>query len=191
MKGRYFMKHTLSASLNNTMLRPISEVDLESLRSWRNDVQLTEFLTRIDYISFEKQQKWYENDTTNPNCYTFAIDETQTLKRLVGSVALYSFQDTSAEFGRFLIGDENARGKGIGYIGTVLCLYLGFTKLGLQTIRANVHEENIAALKAYQKGGFVISGKHSYINGGHEIEIAVTRKHFFESHNFLTEIKNC
>jgi len=183
------MKHTLSASLNNTMLRPIFEDDLESLRLWRNDTQLTKFLTKLDYVSSEKQRKWFENENANPNCYTFAIDESQTLKRLVGSVALYNFQDTSAEFGRFLIGDMDARGKGIGYLGTVLCLYLGFTKLGLLTISANVHEENVAALKAYLKGGFVICNKHPFVNGGYELEIIAKRKYFFEFHNFLSEIK--
>lgn len=183
------MKHTLSASYGNVALRPINESDLESLRSWRNDAQLTKFMSTIDYITPDKQREWYESDNTNQDCYTFAIDETQSLKRLVGSVALYNLSDTSAEFGRFLIGDNDARGKGIGYLGTVLCLYLGYVTMGFQTINANVHEDNVAAVKAYLKSGFVISNKRPRTNVGYELEIVAEREQFFKLHSFLSKIQ--
>lgn len=183
------MKHTLSASYSNVMLRPVCKSDLESLRLWRNDVENCEFLSKIVCITPEKQQEWYESDNANQYCYTFAVDETQVLKKLVGSVALYNLSETSAEFGRFLIGDMEARGKGIGYLGSLLCLYLGFATMGLETINAKVHEDNIAAVKAYLKAGFAISGKHSLMSGGYELEIVAERERFFRLHSILSKIQ--
>ena len=178
------MKHSLSVEINNVLLRPVRSDDLESLRNWRNDRQHTKFLSKIDFITTDAQKAWYENDRINQDCYTFAVAETHALNRVVGSVALYGFSGKTAEFGRFLIGDIEARGRGIGFFGTVLCLYLGFTELGLSSITAHVHEENIAALKAYLKSGFAVTQ-----NNGHELEIIVEKDRFLLLHNFLSEIK--
>jgi len=183
------MIHTLSAGYKNVMLCPVSDDDLESLRVWRNDPENTRYLAKIDHITSGQQRKWYERDNADTDCYTFAIKETRILNKTVGSVALYNFIDKSAEFGRFLIGDINARGKGIGFLGTVLCLYIGFYKIGLSYITAYVHEENIPALKAYTKAGFNICDKIPDKNSGDELEIKVERIGFFEKHSFLSEIE--
>jgi len=179
------MKHTLSAVFKNVRLRPVREEDLEPLRLWRCDEKATKYLTKIDHITPKKQREWFESDNANQHCYTFAIEETQTLKRMVGSVALYNIDGFFANFGRFLIGDLEARGKGIGSLGTILCLYIGFTELGLKTVTAHVHEENTAAIKAYEKGGFAVTGEHLCTSVGKELEIAVKRDKFLELHNYL------
>ena len=182
------MKHSFSAKYKNILLRPIYENDLESLRIWRNDSNLSEYLTKLDYITPEMQKAWYKRDNEDKNTYTFAIAETHTIGRVIGSVALYNFYDTTAEFGRAMIGEPLARGKGYGFLATVLALQLGFECFNLQTITASVHEDNIAAIKAYEKSGFKICGKHQYKHDGYELEIIADKNLFVKLHSFLPEI---
>ena len=182
------MKHSIVVSYKNIKLRPLYADDLESLRTWRNDQELTRYLTPIGEISAEAQQRWFENDTANPDSYTFAIDETKELKRFVGSVGLYEFTSDSAECGRFLI-DKTTSGRGIGFLSITLCLYIGFERLGLKRITAVVHEKNTSALTTDQRGGFVIVGERPYKYGGKEIEIVAERDYFYNLHSFIGEIE--
>jgi len=165
----------MTAEHKNTLLRPIVEGDLEVLRKFRNETKSL-YLRKIDYITSGAQKAWFKKEQESKNSYAFAIVETETLKRTVGSCALYNINDDKAEFGRMLIGDKEAHGRGIGFLATLLCLHIGFEKLMLKTITANVHEENIAAVKSYLKAGFVIYGKKLYERGGFELEIGVTKE---------------
>ena len=183
------MKHNLTASYRNVRIRPLCENDLELLRVWRNDSNLTTYLADIGTITPQMQYAWYERDNADENCYTFAIEEICELKRCVGSVAIYNFKDSSAVFGRFLIGDKETKGKGIGFIAAVLCLYLGFEELGLETITSNIHEDNIASLKTTLKSGFAVSGKRQNDDGINEVNIAVERDYFYKAHDFLDKIE--
>ena len=185
------MKHSFYTRFKNVMLRPIEEKDLELLREWRNDPEIsTEFLTKLDYITPEKQLEWFKRDLENTNCYTFAICECDQLNEIIGSVALYNFSGKQVEFGRFLIGHQEARGKGLGVKVVCLCLFMGFTMLGANEIVAVVHEDNIAAVTVYTRAGFDIVGKRLLPDGsGHELEIMVKKNDFFGKHDFLSEIR--
>ena len=182
------MKHNLTAKYKHVLLRPVQKDDLESLRIWRNDKERTPYLSKIDYITSEMQLAWYERDLTDTNCYTLAIEECEKLNSIIGSVALYNFKESRVEFGRALIGHTEARGKGMGFLATVLCLYIGFTAFDVDRIVASVHEDNLAAIKAYEKSGFVVVGKHLYEHGGFELEIVAPKTDFFKKHDFLNEI---
>ena len=182
------MKHFLSAQYKQLLMRPVRETDLEYLRVWRNDKENTPYLKKLDYITPDMQAAWYKRDLTDEDCYTFAIEETSILNRLVGSMSLYNFKSTTAEFGRALI-DPEARGKGLGFLATVMCLQIGFCKLNLDKIVAKVHEDNTFAIKAYEKSGFLVIGKHISQQGQFEIDIAVSKERFLKTHDFLPQIQ--
>ena len=166
------MKHNLKASYLNVCLRPLDKNDIENLRVWRNDKDATKYLRQIPYITPEMQAKWYENYLTQNDQITFAIDETNTLNKMVGSVSLYDITDTQAEFGRIQIGEKEAHGKGIGKLATIIILYIGFCKLNLTKIIATVNKQNAPACKIYFNVGFKIVGEHSTPNGDeYDIEI--------------------
>jgi len=183
------MKHSFSAKYKNVLLRDVQKTDLEILRTYRNDRDSTKFLSKLPHITMEMQLAWYNKDLSDITCCTFAIEETDRLNKIIGSLALYNISDNTAEFGRALIGDADARGKGMGFLATTLCLYLGFTKLGLETITANVHEENMPAIHAYEKSGFIIIGKQLYEHGGNEYKIVVKKVDFFNAHDFISDIQ--
>ena len=150
------MKHSYSIQYKNVALKPISENELESLRTWRNEPKNTRFLRQIPYITPEMQKKWYESYLANADEMTFAIYETQELCRAVGSLSLYDFEGECAEFGKILIGDDEAHGKKIGLNATVAVLKIAFTYLSLSRVTLNVYKDNIPAVRVYEKAGFKV-----------------------------------
>lgn len=181
------MEHKYNASFDGVQLRPVSVTDLELLRNWRNNPSNSKFLQDIPYITLEMQQQWFQKDLLDQDSLTFAIEETRTLGRLVGSIALYHITDTAAEYGRFLIGDHQAHGLELGYKSLLLCLHMGFQVLHVQRIHMNVHERNEAARMTDEKIGFRLTGKHIFEKGGHELEMEITREIFYLWH---PELKN-
>ena len=170
------MDHDFSIQSKNVMIRPLERKDIEQLRLWRNDPEKTKYLRQIGKITYQMQEQWFENYLKNPDEITFAIDETEELKRLVGSVSLYNFRGQVAEAGRIQIGDGSAHGRGIASISMALISKIGFGKLGLKKIVASVHRENIAAYKSYMKIGFHVVGCHQASMGGIEDEIELTER---------------
>ena len=85
------MNHQYHASYENIMLRPLERKDIENLRVWRNDATQTRFLRKIDHITPEMQEKWYESYLKDNDTIAFAIEETEHLHRMVGSLSLYDF----------------------------------------------------------------------------------------------------
>ncbi|MDO4323076.1 MAG: GNAT family N-acetyltransferase [Lachnospiraceae bacterium] len=182
------MKHSYSAGVQNVRLRPLEERDIESLRIWRNDPEKTAFLRRIGEITPDMQKKWFEAYLENPDEITFAIEETQELHRLVGSVALYNFKDGAAEAGKIQIGDDEAHGRGIAAKSMALAACIGFHYFGLEKIAASVHQENAAAYRSYLKIGFRAVGSHEAPMGGREDELELTVRQLRGAVDYLQEI---
>ena len=77
----------------------------------------------------------------------------------IGSVYFrdVDMQNRNAEFGIF-IGEDCARGKGLGTEATRLFVDYGFQILGLHRIVLRVLKENERALKSYLNVGFEVEG---------------------------------
>jgi len=183
------MKHGITATYKNVRLRPLEIDDIENLRRWRNDPNNTRFLTTLPYITEDMQKKWYEGYLQEQGYFVFAIDETDVLCRLVGSIALYNISDTCCEYGRFMIGDPGAKGKKVGLNSLLLCVHTAFEKLGVQRCIASVHEENISARKIDERAGFSVYGRHPFVKGGDELEIEVDKERFYNLYPDLTRVQ--
>ena len=183
------MRHGYGARYQNVKIRPLEREDIERLRVWRNDVSKTQYLRRIKNITPEMQEKWYDAYLDDSDMLTFAIEETEDLKRLVGSLELYDFNGDSAEFGKIQIGDSEAHGRGIGRKSTVMILLIGFRKLGLKKIVASVHQENTAARSIYLRIGFQVVGNHPASMGGLEDELEIDEKRLKEINTYVDRIE--
>ena len=175
------MKHNIEYTHKNIKLAPIQLNDIEQLRHWRNDKSLTKGLAEIDYITKEKQEAWYQKDLEDKDCYSFGIYETEELNEIIGSVALYNFDEKCAECGRLFLGNINVRGKGYGHLATVLCVQIAFDELDLDEVIAYVFEDNIAALTSNKKLGFKVIEK----DDKNEFKIKVTKEEFWNINSFL------
>jgi RimJ/RimL family protein N-acetyltransferase len=172
-EGGHALRHNYSLQHKNVMLRPLARTDLEFLRNWRNDPETSRFLSPIPYIMPDSQSEWFEKESADSGSCTFAIEETERLRRIIGSVALYNIEGDTAEFGRFMLSSET-RGMGIGQIAVKLILQFGYRMLSLSRITAEVHQKNNAAIITYLKSGFVIFGNYLIDQGEYMLMIMST-----------------
>lgn len=183
------MNHPYCAEYKHVRIRPLHEADIELLRVWRNDPAISTFLRPIPYITPSMQHTWFSTYLQDSSAITFAIEEIAELHRVVGSLSIYNLSGTdSAEIGKIVVGDMDARGKQIGYLSLVLALQIGFQFLGLHKFTLSVHERNIPAMHIYQKAGFQTVGSHNFINGGKELEMHLTKAGFEDSNPMLSEV---
>lgn len=185
------MQHSYGAEYKHVRIRPLEERDIELLRMWRNDPEISRFLRPIPYITPEMQKKWFEGYLKDPSTVTFAVEEVERLHRVVGSLSIYglSSQRKEGEIGKIVIADEEAHGRQVGYLALVLALQLGFTALGLESFNLSAHQQNGAALKIYDKAGFRREGSHPFTTGGLEVEMRLTREDFRKANPFVPCIK--
>ena len=172
------MKHSYFKTYKNIELKPLSQNEIELLRSWRNDPANTKYLSKIPFITEQMQREWFERYLLNVDEMTFAIYEVKELERAVGSLSLYDFSDESAELGKIMVGDSAAHGKKIGYNAVIAALKIAFDDLKLKKVRLTVFEENAKALYIYQKAGF--KTKRSYDKDGRiELYMEIEAEEFF------------
>jgi RimJ/RimL family protein N-acetyltransferase len=89
----------------------------------------------------------------------------------VGGASLFDFDFLArhAEAGVSLV--QSARGRGIGTAATIQLVEFGFVRHNLRRIHLQAIASNIAAIRAYEKAGFVIEGRqrqHAWVRGTYE-----------------------
>ena len=171
------MKHNYCYTYKNVSIRPLSESDIEFLRKWRNDESNTKYLRKLPHITTGMQRSWYEKYLLNEDEFCFAIDEIESLNRMVGSLSLYNFNDQQAEFGKILIGDLNAHGKNIGVNSIIALLYIAFNELKLERVILHVYVANTGAVHVYEKVGFSVVNVH-ISDGFEESLMEITKESF-------------
>ena len=183
------MLHNYYISYDNIELRPLEYGDIENLRVWRNDKEQTKYLRKIDYITPEMQNTWFESYKTDENIITFSIYENNKLNRMVGSVSLYDFKENVAEIGKIQVGDKEAQGKGIGRTAFVMLLKLAFEKFGLEKVIATVNVNNIPARKSYFKIGFKVIGQKYIDTVGDEDVIEINKDVLISNNEIYNDIE--
>lgn len=89
----------------------------------------------------------------------------------VGGASLFDVDSFArhAEAGINLV--PSARGRGIGTAAIVQLVEFGFVRLNLRRIHLQAIASNTAAIRAYEKAGFVIEGRqrqHAWVRGRYE-----------------------
>lgn len=143
-------------------LRLLQTEDLPTTLAWRNREDIRHHFIHSNVISWGKHLAWWQEYRTKESDFVFVIEETQNLNRPIGQVSLYNtdLEKREAEYGRLMIGDNEARGKGLARRATELLISWAFDYLGLQRIYLEVFKDNTAALNLYQRCGFVPCGEH-------------------------------
>jgi RimJ/RimL family protein N-acetyltransferase len=141
-------------------LRLIKFEDLPTTLAWRNREDIRHNFINSDIISWEGHSKWWEGYRVKNNDFIFLILETERLSRSVGQVSLYNINldHSEAEYGRLMIGDNEARGKGLARRATELLIAWAFNSLGIERIYLEVFKNNTIALNLYRQFGFITTG---------------------------------
>lgn len=137
-------------------LRPLNKEDLPLTLAWRNQDNIRKWFFYSALITPEQHLNWFQNYLKLENDFVFIIEEVKEKIRPVGQVAIYNidWEGLRAEFGRLLIGEPSAVGKGFARNATKAVLEFAFEKLGLAEIYLEVYADNAKAISLYKSVGF-------------------------------------
>lgn len=155
------------------VLREYRWEDLDGIRGWVNDSEVTQFLSGLflyphtlhqseSYLSMMIEHK--------SEARGFVIADKDTLE-YIGQIDLIKVDWVSrkATLG-IVIGRKELHGKGIGTEAIKLLLGFAFNQLNLNKVDLTVRDYNKRGIRCYEKCGFIEEGRlreDYYINGGY------------------------
>lgn len=155
MKGNRHLQ-----DLAEIYLRKMEISDTDKIVEWRNKDRVRRNFIYQELFTIEGHHNWLATQVEPGYVVQFMICEKNS-DRAVGSVYFRDIdkQKSCAEYGIF-IGEDDAVGKGYGTDAAKFALSYAFEELGLNYIFLRVFEDNIGAIKSYEKAGFkLIEGK--------------------------------
>ncbi len=138
------------------ILRLLERDDLPLTLSWRNKDEIRKWFLNTAIIPADGHYSWFERYQELDNDFVFLILAKDLNNAPVGQISLYDINwgTKTAEFGRLLIGEPHAKGRGIAKEATRILLDYCFGVLNLTEITLEVKENNEAAIAIYQSTGF-------------------------------------
>ena len=156
-------------------LRAVERDDLQRCHDWMNDESLRATLAQRYPMSLAQEADWIERTTRgqDPSHRTFAICLFEG-DRHIGNCGLEAIERDNgvATFG-ILIGEADARGRGLGEEATRLVCRFAFEEMNLHKIRLDVYASNPGAVKTYERVGFQREGllREEAFRGGRYIDV--------------------
>ncbi len=164
-------------------LRGVEKEDLPLFVDWLNDPEVIEGLIFFQPLSYEEEMRWFENLANLPaseHPLAIEIQEEKTW-HMIGNCGFHNISqiNRSAEVGIF-IGNKSVWNMGYGTETMQLLLKYGFECLNLNRISLVVYDDNLGAIRAYEKAGFVLEGrlrqaKYKHGRYGDELIMSVLR----------------
>jgi len=143
-------------------LRPAEREDLPTFVSWLADPEVRRGIHRHLPMSLAQEDIWFEDMIKRPVDQQTLVIETKPGKKwnLIGTCGFHNidWRVRSAELG-ILIGEKKEWNKGYGTETMLLLLKHGFLVLNLNRLDLLVYEDNLGAVRAYEKAGFVHEGR--------------------------------
>ena len=138
-------------------LRKMEYTDTSDIIRWRNsDAVRTHFIYQ-GLFTKESHEQWIRTmvETGKVDQLIICMQTTDGQEKPVGSVYIRDIDAThnKAEYGIF-IGEEAARGCGIGSMAADLMIRYCFEQLRLHRLFLRVFADNVQAIRSYEKAGF-------------------------------------
>lgn len=140
------------------ILRPITLEDTPLIVKWRNTGSVRKNFIFRETFTEEMHNRWMRTKVASGEVVQYIIIDKSEGKP-VGSVYYRDVdaKNSSAEYGIF-IGEESARGKGLGSETAKLFVKFGFDCLKLHRISLRLLSGNAQAEKSYENAGFAREG---------------------------------
>jgi len=155
------------------VMRPIEQSDLELLRNWRNDHDVSQFMVSQSHITREQQQAWFNKILRDTSQMHFVISYKDSV---IGSANLKSkssrddvTESAIVEPGLY-IGEERYRNNIVAFSPTLLLNDYCFDVLKCTKLVAIVKANNTAALNYNAKLGYSVVKQDELV----EIELEKT-----------------
>jgi len=153
-------------------LRALSQDDLDRVLQWHNDPELYASLGgHFRYVSREAEAEWMRRRVQAPDEVNLAICLSDPAEH-IGNIYLRNIDwvARNAELHIFIASPAH-RGKGHGASAVALMVKHAFEDLSLMRLYLQTLASNSAAIKSYEKCGFVTEGRlrrHAFKSGKFE-----------------------
>lgn len=139
-------------------LRAMTDADTDLIVRWRNQEAVRKNFFYQEDFTRESHENWVKTKVETGQALQMIICMTEG-NVPVGAVNLQRIdrENGQAEYGIF-IGEETARGRGIGTAAAVLMLRYCFAQEKLHRIYLRTLAGNAAAIRSYEKAGFQHEG---------------------------------
>jgi RimJ/RimL family protein N-acetyltransferase len=130
--------------------------------TWRNDPSIRKnFVSQANFTA-ESHDSWLAKRRGSDTDINWIIENENG--HSIGAVSLYNIDwvHKRAEFGRFVIGDREARGCGYGKLALQLVLDIA-AEAGLEEVYLEVKTQNLRAIALYEQAGFKRQNEESMI----------------------------
>jgi UDP-4-amino-4,6-dideoxy-N-acetyl-beta-L-altrosamine N-acetyltransferase len=147
------------------VLRKMTERDLASVLSWRNDPAVRACMFERDIISLEQHQEWFAAAQKNRRKALLIYEQNQE------ATGFMQFDiDASGQTGTwgFYMKPDHVKGSGLA-MGARALIY-AFSELCLHKVAAQVIVSNLASVRFHQRLGFAQEG--------------CLRQHFYDGHAY-------
>jgi len=138
-------------------LRKLTFEDLPIRVEWMNNPKIYSSMHFDLPVLLENTIKWFEKNRTNNQRSDVCFVENEEIVAFGG---LTSIDNTLKKAELYIFVNPDSHKSGIGTQATKLLCQYGFKELCLHKIYLLTNENNLAAIKVYQKCGFVLEGRH-------------------------------
>lgn len=152
------MKRDYRDEVAGIYLRLITYEDTNLIVSWRNSDAVRKNFIYQELFTRESHENWMKTKVETGQVVQAIICDIKTNMPL-GSVYIRDIDrhHSKAEYGIF-IGEEAARGRGVGTAAARLMLRYCFEEEGLHRVYLRVLSGNGQAIRSYENAGFVREG---------------------------------
>ncbi len=141
-------------------LRLLEEHDLPRTLAWRNQDHVRRWFFASEPLTPPQHSAWFASYRERDDDFTFIIEERDS-RRPIGQVAIYhvDWGGRTADFGRLMIGEPDAAGRGLALEAAAAAVNLAIGPLGLREIYLEVLPGNVRAIGLYEACGFEVTGR--------------------------------
>jgi UDP-4-amino-4,6-dideoxy-N-acetyl-beta-L-altrosamine N-acetyltransferase len=169
----------------NTTFRRIEKTDLETIRYWRNSIEINQFMEYREYITPEMQLKWFENINNLNNHYFIIEYASQT-------IGLVNCKDMNLPERKFEVGiyifDTNFRNDIIFPISSLVICEAFVDFFNINIIETHVLKTNETFSKMLLKLGYKLrSDQEGLFNQKYFIENPELSKTFNYLRSYLSK----
>jgi RimJ/RimL family protein N-acetyltransferase len=173
------MDRTIVRTGKYIALAEMTEADQSSFCVWLQDANLRAAIHDHRVPTIDDQMQWFLR-VQQPDRQFFSI-VTVPDHTLLGNAGFVEINpDASTAILRITIGNPDGRGKGFGTEAVTLLLQYGFMDRGWNRIFLHVLPQNEAAVRVYQKVGFVPSKDQPESD---TLRMEISREQYISAHS--------